>query len=69
MMIFISAVTLKMMSDRLKKTLLTTESMFMNLHEQHEIIYDKEFITTKSVKKMNEVYKAFKVQCPAIIEC
>lgn len=68
MMTFISAVTLKMMSDKLKKTSLTTESMFMNLHEQHAIIYDKEFITTEPVKKMNEAYKAFKVQCPATIE-
>ncbi len=68
MMTFISAVTLKMMSDKLKKTSLTTESMFMNLHEQHAIIYDKEFITTEPVKKMNEAYKVFKVQCPATIE-
>lgn len=68
MMTFISAVILKMMSDKLKKTSLTTESMFMNLHEQHAVIYDKEFITTEPVKKMNEAYKAFKVQCPVTIE-
>ena len=68
MMTFIAAVILKMMSDKLKKTSLTTESMFANLHEQHAIIYDKEFITTEPVKKMNEAYKAFKVQCPATIE-
>ncbi len=68
LMTFISAVTLKMMSDKLKKTSLTTVSMFMNLHEQHAIIYDKEFITTEPIKKMNEACKAFKVQCPATIE-
>ena len=67
MMTFIAAATLKMMSDRLKTTSLTTESMFMNLHEQHAIVYDKEFITTEPVKKMNEAYKAFKVQCPTAI--
>ena len=67
MMTFIAAVTLKMMSDKLGKTSLTTESMFMNLHEQHAIVYDKEFITTEPIKKMNEAYKAFKVQCPATI--
>lgn len=67
MMTFMATVTLKMMSDKLKKTSLTTESMFMNLHEQHAIIYDKEFITTEPVKKMNEAYKAFKVQCPETI--
>ena len=67
MVTFIAAVTLKMMSDKLKKTTLTTASMFMNLHEQHAIIYDDQFITTEPVKKMNEAYKAFKVQCPATI--
>ena len=67
MLTFIASVTLKMMSDKLKKTALTTESMFMNLHEQHAIVYDNEFITTEPVKKMNEAYKAFKVQCPATI--
>ncbi len=41
--------------------------MFMNLHEQHAIIYDNGFITTEPTKKMNEAYKAFKVQCPATI--
>ena len=67
MMTFIAAATLKMMSDKLSNTSLTTETMFMNLHEQHAIVYDKEFITTEPVKKMNEAYKAFKVQCPATI--
>ena len=68
MMTFVPAVILKMMSDKLKKTSLTTESMFMNLHKQHAVIYDDEFITTEPVKKMNVAYKAFKVQCPATIK-
>ena len=67
MMTFIAAVTLKMMSDKLRNTSLTTESVFMNLHEQHAIVYENEFITTEPVKKMNEAYKAFKVQCPTTI--
>lgn len=67
MMTFMAAVTLKLMSDKLKNTSLTTASMFMNLHEQHAVIYDNEFITTEPVKKMNEAYKAFKVQCPVTI--
>ncbi len=50
MMTFIAA-ALKMMSEKLKSTSLTIESMFMNLHEQHTMVYDKEFITTKLVKK------------------
>lgn len=67
MMTFLATVVLKMMSGNLKKTSLTTQSMFMNLHEQHAMVYDKEFITTEPVKKMNEAYKAFKVQCPTTI--
>lgn len=67
MMTFMAAATLKMMSDKLKKTSLTTEAMFMNLHEQHAIVYDKEFITTEPVRKMNDAYKAFNTQCPTTI--
>ena len=68
MMTFMACAVLKMMSEELKNTSLTTESMFMNLHEQHVIVYDKEFITTEPVKKMNDAYKAFKVQCPVTIK-
>lgn len=67
MMTFMSAVAVKLMSDRLKGTSLTVQSMFMNLHEQHAIIYDDQFITTEPVKKMNEAYKAFGIQCPTAI--
>lgn len=51
MMTFMGAVILKLVSDKLKKTSLTTASMFMNLHELHAIIYDNEFITTEPTKK------------------
>ena len=64
MMTFIAAAVLKLMSGKLSKTSLTTESMFMILHEQHVLVYDEEFITTEPVKKMNEAYKAFKLHCP-----
>lgn len=68
MMTFIASVVLKMMTDKLRNTTLTTESMFMNLHEQHAIVYDNEFVTTEPVKKMNEAYKAFNIQCPVTIQ-
>jgi len=42
------------MSVNLAKTSLTTESLFMILHEQHAVVYEEEFITTEPVKKMNE---------------
>jgi transposase len=64
MMTFMAAVALKMMSGYLKGTSLTTESMFMNLHEQHALIYENEMITTEPVRKMNEAYKAFGIKCP-----
>jgi transposase len=64
MMTFMAAVMLKMMSEQLKGTSLTTESMFMILHEQHAAIYDNELITTEPVRKMNEAYKAFGIMCP-----
>jgi hypothetical protein len=66
-MTFIAAAALKLISVRLSKTSLITESMFMILHEQHALVYDEEFITTEPVKKMNEAYKAFKLSCPETI--
>ena len=68
MMTFMAAAVLKMMSDKLKDTSLTTESMFMNLHEQHAVVYDEEFITTEPTKKMNDAYRFFNVECPAVID-
>lgn len=62
-MTFMASAILKMMSEKLKKTSLTMESMLMNLHEQQPLYMEKEFITTEPVKKMNDAYKAFKVQC------
>lgn len=67
MMTFMATAILKMMNEKLQKTSLTTESMFMNLHEHHAIVYDNEIITAEPVKKMNEAYKTFKVQCPVSI--
>ena len=64
MMTFMAAVLLKMMSEHLKGTSLTTKSMFMILHEQHAAIYDDQLITTEPVRKMNEAYKAFGFTCP-----
>ena len=64
MMTFIAAAVLKLMSSKLSKTSLTTESMFMILHEQHALVYDDVLISTEPVKKMNEAYRAFKLHCP-----
>jgi len=53
MMTFMAAAILKMITTEISSTTLTTESMFMNLHEQHAIVYNKELITTEPNKKMN----------------
>jgi hypothetical protein len=65
MMTFMAAVLLKLMSDKLKGSALTTESMFMNLHEQHASVYDEQIITAEPTKKMNDAYRIFGVDCPA----
>ncbi len=39
----------------------------MNLHEQHVIVYVNELITTEPVRKMNDAYKAFDIECPTTI--
>jgi hypothetical protein len=67
MMTFMAVVLLKFMSDKLKGSVLTTESMFMNLHEQHATVYDEEIITTEPTKKMNDAYKIFRIKCPVTI--
>jgi transposase len=64
MMTFMASVILKMMSVKLKGTSLTTEAVFMIMHEQHAAIYDNELITTEPVRKMSEAYKAFGITCP-----
>ncbi len=69
LMTFMATAILKMMSCVLRETSLTTESMFMNLHEHHAVVYDEELITAEPVKKMNEAYKAFKLHCPVSIPC
>ena len=64
MMTFMAAALLKMISGRIAETTLTTESMFMNLHEQHGIVYEKELITTEPNKKMNIAYNTLGIECP-----
>ena len=64
MLTFMATSVLKMLSDKLEGTFLTTESAFMNLHEQHAIIYDDVIVTTEPTKKMNEAYKALRIECP-----
>lgn len=70
LMCFMATVAIKMMSDVLApmKTSLTVESMLEILHEQHAIEYDGQLVTTEPVKKMNEAYRAFGIECPDAIK-
>ena len=47
--------------------LYTLSGAFSILKHQQAIIYDKELITSESVKKMNELYNLFKIKCPETI--
>ena len=67
-MTFMASALIKIMSGVLKGSSLTLESAFLNLHEQHAIVYDNEFITTEPVKKMNLAYKAFNISPPTVIK-
>ncbi len=67
MMTFMVTAMVKLMSDHIASSGLTPETAFMNLHEQHAIVYDDELITCEPQKQMNDAYKAFKVTCPATI--
>ena len=67
MMTFMSAVLVKMLSTKMADTVLTTESMFMNLHEQHAIVYDTELVTTEPTRKMNIAYNTLGIECPQSI--
>jgi len=67
MLTFITSAILKLMSDKLNGSSLTTNSMFMNLHEQHAMVYNNEIITCEPTKKMNDAYKLFEINCPISI--
>ena len=64
---FIAATFLKILSDKLSNTSFTLSGAFSILKHQQAIIYDKELITSESVKKMNELYNLFKIKCPETI--
>ena len=67
MMTFMATAILKMMSDVLRDTSLTTETALFNLSHQNALVYENELITNEPVKLMNEAYKAFGIECPVSI--
>ena len=61
---FIAAVIAKMLQLDLRKTPYTVESALLNLRNQKCKVFDREVLPQEAVKKVNDVYKLFKLQCP-----
>ncbi len=64
MMTLLSTAILKILQDRLLKTKLSTAEVFSVLSHQVALIYPDSLVTSEPVKKMNAIYKHFKIKCP-----
>jgi transposase len=67
LMTFIASVIVKKLQDRLKNTAYNPISMFLNLRNQKCKIYESRVIPQEAFKKANDVYKHFRIICPAEI--
>lgn len=67
LMTFIASVIVKKLQDKLKNTPYNPVSMFLNLRNQKCKIYESRIIPQEAFKKANDVYKHFKITCPAEI--
>jgi hypothetical protein len=61
---FIASAVVKKLQDDLKETAYNPISVFMNLRNQKCKIYDDCIIVQEAFKKVNDVYKYFKIPCP-----
>lgn len=64
MMTLLSTTILKILQDRLIKTKLSTSEVLSVLSHQGALVYPDSLITSEPVKKMNDIYKHFKIKCP-----
>lgn len=60
----ISTAILKVLQDRLAGTGYGTEEVFSILSRQVALVYPEELVTSEPVKKMNDIYKHFRIKCP-----
>ena len=67
LMTFISSTILKILADRLTGSGFSVSDIFSILQQQTAIVHEEELITSESVKKMNQIYKWFKIKCPTSI--
>ncbi len=56
---------LKVLQDRLVKTGLSVSATFSVLSHQGALAYPDSLVTSEPMKKMNDIYKKFKIKCPA----
>ena len=64
---FIVTVVLKHLQDALLKTTFNPISVFLNLRNQKCKVFAGKIVTHEPFKKANDVYKLFKIKCPAVI--
>lgn len=64
MVTFITSVILTLLQEKLSGTKFTSTAMFEELRHQQGIIYDDAIIPSVAVRKMNDIYKLFKIKCP-----
>lgn len=64
MMTFIATAILILLQEKLADTAFTSSAMFEELRHQQGIVYDDAIVPSIAVKKMNDIYKLFKIKCP-----
>jgi hypothetical protein len=67
MLTFISSVLVKMFQDELKDSVFNPISAFLQLRNQKCKVFDKDIIPQEAVKKVNDIYKKFKLSYPKSI--
>lgn len=65
---FAASIVMKLLSDELDGTNLTTEALFMHLNYHRANIYDNEIIASEVTKIMRFIYNRFKIAIPTEIE-
>jgi hypothetical protein len=64
---FIATAVIKQIQADLKDSAITPISLFLELRNHKCKVYEKKIITHEAFKKVNDIYKKFKVKCPVVI--
>ena len=63
-MTLLSTTIIKILQDRLQGTKLSPSEVFSTLSHQGALICPDSLVSSDPVKKMNDIYKHFKIECP-----